>query len=285
MSFTYEIPNINDAYVCADWIEFYVVVTGEDMAKTEFQDFLENTQGGGDSDEEDLGIIDSVWQILERREELYGKNSPFSHSRSVISSRIHNWKEIPFQLMFLIFSLEGNDHVPNYTPSQSGTLFEKVVRVATGAFFQGPAYIFGYPNETLKAFSERLEHINFSHPLHPDDNDGGMDVLSSGPFNDDRPNELSIIIQCAAGKNWLGKINDVNLEEWASRLKFTVFPTKGFAVPIVMKDRIIEKRSIRMGLLLDRPRLYKTLKLTDFSSIQAEIELWCSDRLKHLIAS
>tara|TARA_R110002020_G_scaffold212539_1_gene419168 strand:+ start:38 stop:889 length:852 start_codon:yes stop_codon:yes gene_type:complete len=283
MNFTYEIPNINDPHVCADWIEFYVILTGLDMAKTEFQDFIENTQGL-DSDEVDLGILDSVWQELEYREFLYGSNSPFRVNRSLVSSNIQSWTEVPYQVMCLIFSLEGNDHTPDYTPSQSGSLFEKIIEAATASFFQGKAFIFGYPNETLKSFSERLEHIEFSRPLHPDLNDGGLDVLSTGPFNDSRPNELSILIQCAAGRNWITKIDDLNIDEWNTRLDFTVVPTKGFAVPIVMKPRDIFKRSKRMGLLLDRPRIYKTLKLVDCSSIQIEIEGWCDSRLKQLIA-
>ena len=283
MSFKYEIPNINDPFVSADWIEFYLAVTGNDISKGEYQDFLESTQGY-DAEESNLGIIDSIWQILEEREKLYGIQPPFSVDNSVVRNNINNWRTKPYQLMCLIFSLEGNDHVDGYTPAVSGSLFEKIIKEATKVFFSGKSYIFGYPNETLEAFCSTIDLIEYLSDLPADFNDGGLDVLGSGPFNDDRNNDLSIIIQCAAGRNWTYKIGDVNLDEWVTWLKFSVVPTKGFAVPIFMKKRDIDKKSKRMGLLIDRPRIYKSLQNEDFSNIQVEIETWCDARLTQMIA-
>ena len=283
MSFTYDIPNINDPYISADWIEFFIVVTGNNISRAEYQDFLESTQGY-DAHETDLGIIDSIWQILEERELLYGDNPPFNVDRTVIRTNITDWKTKPYQLMCLIFTLEGNGHVTGYTSSESGTLFEKVIKESTKSFFRGDAYVFGYPNESLKGFSENLSDIDFLNAMHPDYNDNGLDVLGTGPFNDGRNNDLSIIIQCAAGGNWKGKTNDVNIDEWVTYLKFSVVPTKGFAVPNIMDARDIYKRSKRMGLLIDRPRIYKSLLTKDFSTIQSEIENWCTTRLTQLTA-
>ena len=283
MSFTYEIPNINDPYISADWIELFTVVTGNNISRAEYQDFLESTQGY-DADEYDLGIIDSIWQILEEREVLYGDNPPYNVDNTVIRSNVSDWKTVPYQLMCLIFSLEGNDHIVGYSSSVSGTLFERVVKEATRSFFRGDAYIFGYPNESLEVFANGLSEIDFRSAMHPDYNDAGLDVLGTGPFNDGRNNDLSIIIQCAAGKNWVNKTTDIDLAEWVEWLKFSIVPTKGFAVPIFMKPRDVYKRSKKMGLLIDRPRIYKSLLSSDFSAIQAEIENWCTTRLTQLTA-
>lgn len=283
MSFKYEIPNINDPFISADWVEFYLIATGNNISKAEYQDFLESTQGY-DADESDLGIIDSIWQILEERQAIYGAKPPYTVENNVVRGNIDDWRKKPYLLMCLIFSLEGNDHVDGYTPAKSGTLFEKIIKEATKIFFQGKSYIFGYPNESLEQFCSSLDLIEYLSEMPADFNDGGLDVLGTGPFSDDRNNDLSIIIQCAAGKNWPLKIGDVNIDEWVTWLKFSIVPTKGFAVPIFMKKRDIDKKSKRMGLLIDRPRIYRSLEDVDISTIKLEVETWCDIRLTQMIA-
>ncbi len=284
MRFSYEIPNLDDVWSMADWVEFYIVYNAVDFSKSEFQNFIEGTTGN-DCDEKELASIDSVWDEIERREVLYGTIPPFKIDGSVIRCNLTSWSQQPHYCMCLIFSLEGNDHVEGYTPLQSGSLFEEVIKLSTKFFFSGTAYIFGFPNETLEEFASKISLVNFLQNLHPDQNDGGMDVLGTGPFNDGRRNNLSIIIQCAAGYNWKSKTSDVIINEWVKKLDFPVVPVSGFAVPIIMKKRDVDKRSTRMGLLIDRPRIYRSLVEIDFALIKPEIEKWCNDRLSQMIAN
>lgn len=285
MSFSYEIPNLYDVWSTVDWIEFYLVCNCVDFSKAEFQDFIENSTGI-DVDEQDLGFIDSVWDEIENREKLYGKNPPFNVEDNVIRCNLATWKFQPHYCMCLIFSLEGNPCVKDYTTAASGTLFEGIIKKATTKFFNGIAYVYGYPNEKLKDFSNRIDTIDYVADLHSDIKDAGMDVLGIGPFNDGRKNDLSIIVQCATGRNWKSKIDDVNIDFWfgGKFLKFPLKPVKGFAIPRIMKPTDIEKESLRFGLLIDRTRIYRCVNSLAHDEFECHIVQWCNSRLEEMLA-
>jgi len=273
----YNIPDPSKKEVVADWAEFYILATESELSKDQLRSFIEGSSGSEPSDDY---IID-IWTELEKREKLYGENPPFVFHEGLIQPSI-TWGNRLEYMTCLIFSLEGNP----IDPLKSGILFERIVKEAAAYYLNGQSIPVGFP-DTYKAeeIAAALRET-FVHEPPEFRQDRNLDVVAWKPFGDDRPNQVVVLIQCAAGHNWSSKMTELSLNAWCKYIHFACIPVRGFAMPILVTDEIRwEENSWDAGLIFDRARIYRNITIDRVSSeLNGDLNSWCSARLADMMS-
>jgi hypothetical protein len=261
----------------ADWAEFYVAFTQDELSKSKLNSSVEEASGSEPTDE----FIDNVWLELEQRERFYGDNPPY-HVQSGLIVPAVNWKDYPEYMTCLIFALEGNP----VDPLRSGTLFERITNEAMRSFLGGESLAVGFPatmavEDIAKALGEKYVS---DPPWWRRDRD--LDVLTWKPFGDQRISQVIVLIQCAAGGNWPKKKKDVCLDAWCKFIHFACRPMKGFAIPVIISDPVkLDEHSTDAGLIVDRARIYRNMigaSLRD-AALRQDLKIWCEGRLVDML--
>jgi len=275
--FSYEIRDSSNPEYLANWVEFYLQVEGSgEISKSNLISAIEANSGEGNSEV----LVDDVWQSLERRQFLYGSNPPYKIDPK-IAIKLVSWKSHPFYLACLIFTMEGN----NINAKISGDLFEKLCNESVKFFLQGESFIYGYPAKaSLKQIAEDMNEEFFKDPPGAR-KDRGVDLISWKSFGDDRPSQVVVLTQCAAGRNWKKKCTELDLAVWDSQyINFLCNPIKALAIPFVYPDDVVSYDYAKSaGLIIDRPRIYQALsQITLDRTLNTEIKKWCKLRLSQI---
>lgn len=273
----YMIPDPSSINNIADWAEFHVVFTQEELSKSQLCSYIEGASGSEPSDE----FIDSIWQELENRETLYGDNPPYHVQRGLIVPAV-NWEEYPEYMVCLIFALEGNPA----EPLRSGTLFERITNEAIRSFLGGDSLAVGFP--TTMAVEDMASALGEKYVTDPPwySQDRKLDVVAWKPFEDQRASQVIVLIQCAAGHNWPSKKAELCLDAWCKYIHFACRPIKGFAIPVIISDPVkLEDHSTDAGLIIDRARIYRNMikaSLRD-TALREDLKAWCRNRVKDIV--
>lgn len=271
----YDIPDPNRIETVADWAEFYVMLNQSELSRSALESYLEASSGSEPSDE----FIDSVWMELEIRERLYGVHPPLRVQPGLIQPSFE-WKDRPDYMTCLIFALEGNP----VDSLKSGVLFERIINEAIRNFLAGQSVPVGFPN-TCRA-EDIAAALNEPFVYEPPEyrQDRNLDVVAWKPFGDDRANQVVVLIQCAAGHNWSSKMTELSLNAWCKYIHFACTPIRGFAIPILITDKIKwEEDSSDAGLILDRARIYRNIDVALApGELKNDLENWCTGRLAEM---
>jgi len=259
----------------ANWVEFFICATKNNLSKAELSSFLESSSGS----EPDNTFIDDVWQELASREFLYGENPPFQVDLREIICTL-NWEEIPEYLVCVILSIDGNA----VDTSSTGKLFERLSCKAIKNYMGGNAIIYGFPQK--QTLEEVAQILNETFILNPTSNfkDRGVDIISWKPFGDNRKSQIVGLFQCAAGYNWTKKLLGIPLNAWRQYIHWSnSLPFVGFTTPVFISDEAFHNAVTDAGLMLDRPRLFRNIqKSTDNDDIlKNELINWCTDKINH----
>lgn len=275
----YDISSPNDVDSVANWIEFYLAHEEESISKADLSSNIEGAIG----DEPSEDFISSVWNELEIRQILYGNNSPFQVSGRIIEPNL-SWKDKPFYMAFLIYSLEGNPNTEETTAVDGGKLFEKICREAIKNYVGGEAIIYGFPAEqTVQdiAQNQLKEKFVFLPPKYRKDRN--LDIFAWKSFGDNRSSKIIMLVQCASGFNWKGKLNELNLSAWTKYIHFATTPIKGFASPVTITNaETLEEHSTDGGVFFDRLRLFRLLNDLP-EDLNNECIRWCEIRINQMI--
>jgi hypothetical protein len=257
----------------ANWVEFYVCATKNNLSKTELSSFLESSSGS----EPDNTFIDDVWQELTSREFLYGQKPPFQVDLREIICAL-NWEDIPEYLTCVILSIDGNA----VNSSSTGKLFERLSCKAIKNYIGGDAIIYGFPQkQTLEEIATKLNE-KFVYSPTSNFKDRGVDIIGWKSFNDGRKSQMVGLFQCAAGFNWNKKLLDIPIDAWKTYIHWSsTLPFKGFIMPIILDETVFHECTLSGGLMFDRPRLYRYIqKSTDKDDIlKNELIDWCADKI------
>jgi hypothetical protein len=111
-----------------------------------------------------------------------------------------------------------------------------------------------------------------------------LDVLAWKPFQDGRPNQIVMLVQCAAGKNWRTKTKELNLKAWSSYIDFMCVPIKGFTLPDIISDVArFDDYGQDAGVIFDRSRIYRNIVGTTLdTATQKKLITWCKRRIKSM---
>lgn len=273
----YMIPDPSSIDNVADWAEFYVVLTKEELSKSQLHRYMEEASGSEAADE----FVDSVWLELERREHLYGDNPPYNVQTGLIVPAV-NWEEYPEYMACLIFALEGNP----IEPLRSGTLFERITNEAIRSFLVGESLAVGFP--ATMAVRDMATALGEKYVTDPPwyAQDRKLDVVAWKPFGDHRTSQVIVLIQCAAGHNWPSKKAELCLDAWCKYIHFACRPIKGFAIPVIISDPVkLEDHSTDAGLIIDRARIYRNMiniPVRD-TELRQDLKKWCTHRLEDML--
>jgi hypothetical protein len=272
-----ELPDSTSIERVADWIELSVIFENKACSKARIASLLNN--GGEDADE---AKVDSIMNEIVRRGNLYGDASPFTVEGKCIKPKM-KWDKNPEIAMCLIFSIQG---VTKKRGEDDGTkLFERLSNEAVMSYLNGQAVVIGFPDkkklqEQIKYISSKTcEQIGIRCPL-PHDKDKGVDIIAWKPHGDMRPNQIILLLQCAAGINFQQK-RSISLVAWQEFINWAVTPIQGIMIPCIPANDVWIQIRDNYQLIFDRVRIYRALyrnRLLD-KKLRREILAWCKSNL------
>jgi len=272
----------------ADYLELYVLFKNKPLSKSQIMNILENAGiiSTAEGEEREYietiaeGIVDSTLNELERRQILFGDDTPFSIENNRIIPQI-NWKNYPELIMCLIFSIKG---VEKKRGRDDGTkLFEKVSKEVAKHYLNGDAELIGFPNKiSLKKQIDKLaekmnERIGLKIPKSTD-KDCGVDIIAWKSHNDKRSNQIVLLLQCGAGIHVFKK-REIPEKKWKDFINWSADFCKGIIIPIIVKED--DWDSVReYNLIFDRIRIHKILKSKGYQTqLKDELINWCINKL------
>jgi hypothetical protein len=231
-----------------------------------------------------------VWRELAIRHSLY-KQPRFSVEDRIIEP---NPTELPnetyaFCLLLSLFGVQGSTTVPS-------RLFERLSCEVVRVYLSGKAIVFGWPFEAgediddakltllgqkIKGVADELKEKCMDFPP-PHFKDRGLDVVGWIPCEEGRSGQLVILMQCAAGHDWINKL-PVPLDSWKQYIHWATDPVRAFSVPCIVDARDWHERSRDKGLLFDRIRIMNLLSNTMLDSeLQDQLSHWINGQLEAL---
>ena len=259
----------------ADWAEWYVAYSQQSLSKPALVNDVALIMGSTTSDDMIDSLIDSVWLILRTRQKLYGPGSPIKVAARLLTSR-GKWQDHPHYLACLIFALTGNIE----QVGAAGQLFEEVSTLAVKRYLGGEGVTCGFPTTLHASDLASLVTEPFIKEYPSYRKDRNLDILAWIPFNDGRPNQIIVMVQCASGRNWRSKTKELNLEAWKKYIHFLSPPIRSFTLPDIITDDRFEEQSTDAGLILDRSRIYRCIYgVTLSTDLKARLIKWCKARI------
>lgn len=261
----------------ADWVEYYVIYKNKTLSKSKMLSLLQD-------DDEDLKEenIDSVLSEMVRRKNLYGDAAPFEVNGESIKPK-KKWRDIPELFMCLIFSIDG---VKKKKDEDDGTkLFERLSREAVKLYLGGEAEVIGAPNrmklkEQINTLAMRMcEEKGHKCPA-PHKKDRGVDIIAWKPHGDMRSNQIVLLLQSGAGRNFKKK-KSISISAWREYVHWLPDPICGITIPVIPSEEEWREHGHDYSLVFDRVRICKALYKKSFSdaSLKKQIFNWCKDRL------
>lgn len=276
-----ELNHIDSVPQIADWIELNSIISGEVLSKSKLISLLEDN--GYTEDAEYIGdeIFDSVLSELERREKLYGPNSPFKVESTLIQPVV-SWQDYPEYVMCLIFSYLGASDNINGTK-----LFERLSQQVLKSYLCGEAKVIGFPNDEnltlqLDELAKKLFELRGNRDPDHHDKDRGVDVIGWKPFNDEKNSQIIVLMQCGAGWNW-SKKKQIPLPAWAHFIHWNYTTTiQSISITEIIELKKWQKVVDEYGLVFDRARIVRCLYSGNFTievDLRNEIIAWCNRKL------
>ncbi len=280
-----EIPNIDSVESVADWVELMLALEGGEISKATISSVIEGNLGS----EVPETFLSAVWRSLEYRSNLY--NFPvYLLSERTVESRLDlvTRGEYLMCLILSLFGVPGNAQVP-------GKLFERITKEAVKNYLHGEAIVFGWPFERIEGNDEpaimqmvKLLALTLSEKFCETPasrfKDRGLDVVGWTPHSDKRSSQVVILLQCAAGHNWVDKL-PVPSKAWCQYIHWASNPITAFAVPCVIGEREWHEASNDKGILFDRIRIINLVKNgIEDAELREAVDSWTHNELQnHLV--
>lgn len=235
------------------------------------------------------GVLDSVLTEAEDRIVACGEgNYPFTLSGKALSSKDSSFTRI--YTFLLCLSVYGKNAVPG---QDAAKLFEDVCAHAVAAYLGCPEspsekHVFGFPRRIGPADFVTAVRDLCEDKLREGEPDGkvpdihtmkdaGLDIVAWLPFPDKRSSKLIAFGQCATGKHWRRKINELQPVSWyqtwlTKHPKF--IPIKIFFVPHAVTVADWEKLGYHTGIVFDRFRIAHFAENAVPAELREELERW-----------
>lgn len=257
-----------------EWIELNLLLGGEPISKA-------SLLTASDKFEEN---IESWLSELEFRIRTMGSAiAPYSIEHGRVKP-LKSWLEVPEYLLCAFYSYHGAAKSPIGT-----RLFERISGAAVQWFISGKHVSLGFPSGV--SFNTHLDNIAKScseHRMNPAPGaykDDGVDVFVFKSFDDMRPSNFYVLMQCAAGIHWRNK-GSISLNRWCNYINwYRENIVTSLATTDVIPAKEWNHRTSDHGLLMDRLRIYRCLYSSDVvdAKLRKETIAWCKKNvLKNL---
>ena len=262
----------------ADWVELSLLFEKEFISKS----FIENelTRNSITMNEQ---VIDDIFTELEKRLEFYGLPVPYILENEIIKRKIE-WNKRPDLAMCIFLNYFGAAN-----ESKATKLFERISNEAVKTYIDGESYLMGFPNdeglkenikEVAKKSNEKLGNIS---ELRPTDKDREVDIIAWKSFEDKRPGQIVLLVQCASGKHWQNKKSIPN--QWNDYILWASKYLTGLTISEIITDINILFRHSRdqYGIIFDRARLYRLISQKELNNeLNEKIVEWCKNKFDNL---
>lgn len=285
------LPSVNkhrsdNAIVC-DWIEASVLFDDGSLSKPEIVDALTDLEIYSDSDFA-FEYAESLFNELDSRRKGMTASYPFRRQGNTFEAR-GTWNNFPEYSFCLLVSLLPHykswrdEFGPDY--GQQGDLFEAITAFRLEKILpEWDVRRYGWTRDNTNPLSDLLPDIagllcercgDHEYWAGKQANDAGLDVLCVRTFPDQRVGFFSLLVQCASGAEWRGKLRDPNLNKWIKYIDFACKPYKAVSIPYALENVKYRQRvNESQGLLFDRLRLFSQEVEPIEHAIAQEIENW-----------
>lgn len=194
--------------------------------------------------------MDAAFEQLSMRKDYIGSGYPFVVDGSLLEADSH---AVASPYTFLT-ALTHFGPLASNEPETGASLFERVSAAALVQYLGGHAtarsYHFGFPRrEAPRSFRDALDDLcqsmgegrgcKLRAPKVADMKDAKLDLAAWVSFGDGRRNQLSVFGQCAAGRNWFSKLNELQPVDFCNvwlREPPAMSPLVAFFVPAQVVD-------------------------------------------------
>ena len=289
----------------ADWVELLALSQRDGTAS--FEDVVEQLRRSGSFEdafelEEDETILDTgseksqrvaqdAFDEIDDRLHACGTDPtsyPFGVEAQYIQERTAKDAGSVYEFLLLL-SRFGKDAGPAST--EAADLFERLSAAAALQYFGGAdrgaeSYLFGFPRRVTKAgFKNALDDLCNQmgegggckeHPTRKDQKDAKLDLAVWRRFEDRRLGQLIGFGQCATGKNWRGKLSELQPADFCSKWMYespVVKPVRMFFVPFRIESARWDHVCIDGGIPFDRCRI-TALTATIDAKLEGECRAW-----------
>lgn len=294
------VHNSNMDIFC-DWIESSAVFLDYPISMSEVVDVLmEHTV----YDDQDFAeeFVSAAWAVLKARFNTLGSPLGLSVTNTRLEKSIgSDWKGAP-AYAFCLYMACASYLYPKAMKAHAsaviqGDIFEKISVESLGKIFPDwEVRRLGWsPDDPKKLVdiiggltSDLREYPGAEVDLHVNSysNELGLDILLYRKFQDENSSFPVIMMQCASGKNWIGKRKTPDLSIWKKVVSFNSSPVKGIAIPYSFADHnSFRKESTTVeGIFLDRYRILSPSGTVDWvsKSLNDEISEFLSPRVAAL---
>lgn len=238
----------NKLYLYVDYIElvalFYneePVSIGEIMSR--FRDegvFVQrkSDENQAKENDENESFVRNIFAVLDERKSLFSNSYPFEYENEKLSLKATLTDKNKLYLFLLLASNLSTFNLFQYNLTSE---FEKISYQALTKYLPQTAITksFGADSEFKGYFNDKITQLAELMNVELDDRflksfsskstqDGGLDIVSWLPFEDQVSNFISVFAQCACGKDWNKKLSETRrfnrlLKVYLNKINHSIF--------------------------------------------------------------
>ena len=282
-------------YLYADYIElvtlFYnevPVSVGEIMSR--FRDegvFSQRNSDQNQAEENDKNetFVRNIFSVLDERKSLFSNSYPFEYEEEELSLKANLTDKNKLYLFLLLASNLSTFKIFQYNLTSE---FEKVSYQALKKYLPETAETksFGADSEFKGYFHDKITQLAELMNVDADDKfletcspkstqDGGLDIVSWLPFEDQISNFISVFVQCACGKDWKKKLNETRrfnrvLKVYLNKINHSIFIP--YALINYHKSEFYEHQEFGEDtLVFERKRILSLIDENLFDQLESKV--------------
>ena len=257
-----------------DWVEGTVLFHGDELSASDVVDLLRENEMYS-SQELAWEMVSNAWRELRRRIGWLGTGGALVLNGKRLA-RKHDWQVSPSHAFCLCLSYAkwypkwalsfGSDY------TEQGELFESLTIESLKLHFpRWDVHSTGWSRSHSKKLGSVVQTVasllgeptgQIERWTKASANEAGLDILCFFGFGDSRAGSPVLLVQCASGRHYEGKLHTPSLRVWERIVTFTTSPSKAFSTPFALTDgEFTRVANLVNGLLLDRYRLLAPARL------------------------
>lgn len=165
--------------------------------------------------------INTVFDFLNERAEIYASSYPFIFSKKFGIKLKDKSSLTEKQKIYLFLLLASSLNFFNKIQAELTSDFEKLCESILKAYLPNNAKVYGFGSNSIfvgnaqdkiktlaKEINLKINERVVSQISVMNSKEEGLDIVGWIPFNDNNPNTIIVLGQCACGKDWFGKQNE-----------------------------------------------------------------------------
>jgi hypothetical protein len=257
----------------ADWCEIVVLVEDRIIKRGDLAHDIPWGTDAVNMMERDAALEESVWSLLRRRRAKLGSSWPFQFNGFRLAGR-RNYVGPARAVYTFMLLLSRNDLVKPSDRNVFEYMCVEIISNSTGS--QG--YRIGFPalrgeptsfQGRISAYTTaaRMAKFEIGHDVLPDDNDLGLDGVFWQPFVDRRSGAPHAWLQCATGRDWVNKTQDIHFGVISNHIKPAAGVIRMMAIPFIAlpPESKWQRYATEAGIIFDRTRLAHLAKSSNLS--------------------